>query len=85
LEKKDQRRRYYRARPLELQCRLQCWGGGGQGKNKKASNKTTDLTGAPTGLTGTQTGESGNSSTIRNRIRPSFKELLTKYEKEEAV
>jgi len=60
---------------------------GGQGGNKKANSKTTGLTGA-TGLTGVLTSltgvssEIGNFSKVKNRTRPSFKELLAKYEKE---
>ncbi|XP_039803911.1 uncharacterized protein LOC120668013 [Panicum virgatum] len=65
---------------------------GGQDKKKKADNKSTGLTGhsggltGSTGLTGRGTGltsapnKSGNSSKIK--ARPSFKELLAKYEKE---
>ena len=65
---------------------------GGQDKKKKADNKSTGLTGHSGGLTGStgltshRTGltgtssESGNSSKIKTR--PSFKELLAKYEKE---
>jgi len=41
---------------------------------------TTSLTGAKTGLTGASN-ESRNSSKTKNWIRPSFKELLAKYEK----
>ena len=47
----------------------------------------TDLTGVPTGLTDAKTGLTGassefeNSSKAKNWIRPSFKELLAKYEK----
>ena len=64
---------------------------GGQDK-KKADNKSTGLTGHSGGLTGltSLTGhgtgltgvpsKSGNSSKIKTR--PSFKELLAKYEKE---
>ena len=51
---------------------------GGQDK-KKADNKSTGLTGHGTGLTGAPS-KSGNSSKIKTR--PSFKELLAKYEKE---
>ena len=63
---------------------------GGQDKKKKADNKSTGLTGhsggliGVTGLTGHGTGltgapsKSGNSSKIKTR--PSFKELLAKYE-----
>jgi len=49
------------------------------------------LTGAPTGLTGTETGltgassEPGNSSKAKNKARPSFKELVAKYEKKRAA
>ena len=65
---------------------------GGQDKKKKADNQSTGLTGhsggltGSTGLTGHGTGltgapsKSGNSSKIKTR--PSFKELLAKYEKE---
>ena len=58
---------------------------GGQDKKKKADNKSTGLTGHSGGLTGSTglTGapnKSGNSSKIKTR--PSFKELLAKYEKE---
>ena len=59
---------------------------GGQDKKKKADNKWTGLTGHSGGLTGRGTGltgapsKSGNSSKIKTR--PSFKELLAKYEKE---
>jgi hypothetical protein len=62
---------------------------GGQDKEKGADSKSTGLTGADSGLiglTGTKTGltdapsKSGNSS--RSKTRPSFKELLGKYEKE---
>ena len=44
------------------------------------STSTTGLTGVKTGLTGASS-ESGNSSKAKNWIRPSFKELLAKYEK----
>ena len=40
----------------------------------------TGLTGAKTGLTGASS-ESRNSSKAKNWIRPSFKEVLAKYEK----
>ena len=59
---------------------------GGQDKKKKADNKSTGLTSHSGGLTGRGTGltgvlsKSGNSSKIKTR--PSFKELLAKYEKE---
>jgi len=62
---------------------------GGQDKKMKADNKSTGLTGhsgGSTGLTGQGTGltgasrKSGNSSKIKTR--PSFTELLAKYEKE---
>ena len=46
---------------------------GGQDKKKKADSKSTGLTGPRTGLTDTPS-EFGNSS--KNKIRPSFKELL---------
>ena len=64
---------------------------GGQDKEKGADSESTGLTGSkggltgPTGLTGSRidlTGapsKSGNSSKIKTR--PSFKELLAKYEK----
>ena len=71
---------------------------GGERKEKKTGSNPTGqtgsssgLTGAQTGLTGAQTGltgvssKSGNSSNTEFRTRPSFKELLAKYEKEGAV
>ena len=71
---------------------------GGQRKEKNTGSNLTGQTGAssgPTGpqggLTGAQTGmidvssKSGNSSTVGTRKRPSFKELMAKYEKEGAV
>jgi len=61
----------------------------GQDKEREADNKSTGLTGHSggltgstgrgTGLTGTPS-KSGNSS--KSKTRPSFKELLAKYEKE---
>ena len=51
---------------------------GGQDKEKGADSESTGLTG-PTGLTGTPS-KSVNSS--KSKTRPSFKELLAKYEKE---
>jgi len=66
---------------------------GGQDDLKATGSEGTGLTGVPTGLTGTtsltgaKTGltgasnESRNSSKTKNWIRPSFKELLAKYEK----
>ena len=45
---------------------------------------TIGLTGAMTGLTGASS-EYGNSSKAKNWIRPSFKELLAKYEKMGAI
>ena len=68
---------------------------GVQGKEKKTSSKLTDqtgsqsglislyggLTGAPTSRTGASS-KSGNSSTAEIKTWPSFKEPLTKYEKE---
>ena len=77
-----------RARLLELQQRLQR--SGGRTRKKGADSESTGLTGSkggltgPTGLTGSRTGltgapsKSGNSSKIKTR--PSFKELLAKYE-----
>ena len=62
---------------------------GGQDKEKGADSESTGLTGSKgglTGLTGSRTGltdapsKSGNSSKIKTR--PSFNELLAKYEKE---
>ena len=71
---------------------------GGQHKEKKTGSSLTgqtgpssSLTGVPTGLTGVPNGlisvssNSGRSSTTNFRTRPSFKELLAKYEKEGAV
>ena len=57
---------------------------GGQSKKKEADSKSTGLTGAKIGLTGASS-EFGNSSKTKNRTRPSFKELLAKYEKEGAA
>ena len=63
---------------------------GGQDDLKATDSDGTGLTGVLTGLTGMtdeKTGltgassESGNSSKAKNWIRPSFKELLDKYEK----
>src|SRR6185503_16957516 len=67
-------------------------------KGKRTDNNLTSqtsssggLTGPQGGLTGSQTGltgvssKSGNSSTVGNRTRPSFNELLAKYEKEGTV
>ena len=55
----------------------------------KADNKTTGLIGGPTGLTGAKTGLIGASSKpespSKNKLRPSFKELLAKYEKQGAT
>ena len=53
-------------------------------KKKDAKSTKTGLTGLETGLTG----PSGSSIKIRSnksKTRPSFKELLAKYEKEGAV
>ena len=71
---------------------------GGQDKGKRTSSNLTGQTGSSSGLTdpqggltGAQTGltsvssKSGNSSTVGTRKKPSFKELLAKYEKEGAV
>ena len=68
---------------------------GGQYKKKKADNKSTGLTGhnsglsGPTGLSGLRTGLTGASSeserSSRSKIRPSFKKLLAKYEKQGAT
>ena len=57
---------------------------GGQSKKKEADSKSTGLTGAKIGLTGASS-EFGNSFKTKNRTRPSFKELLTKYEKQGAA
>ena len=55
---------------------------GEQDKKEKTDDK-------PTGLTGTQTGLSGASSesesSSKSKMRPSFKELLAKYEKQGAT
>ena len=52
---------------------------GGQDKEKGADSESTGLTGSKGGLTGTPS-KSGNSS--KSKTRPSFKELLAKYEKD---
>jgi len=61
---------------------------GGQDK-RKTDNKSTGLTGSRGGLTGTKTGLTGacreSGSFCRNKTRPSFKELLAKYEKQEVI
>ena len=67
---------------------------GGQDKEKGADSMSigltgsnsgpTDLTGAKTGLTGAPC-KSGNSSGTKDKKRPSFKELLAKYEKKGAA
>ena len=67
---------------------------GGQDK-RKTDNKSIGLTGSrggltgTTGLTGTKTGLTGacreSGSFSRNKTRPSFKELLAKYEKQEVI
>jgi len=67
-------------------------------KKKKTSSNLTGQTGSSSGLTSPQGGltgvqtsltgassKSGNSSTTEFRRRPSFKELLAKYEKEKVV
>ena len=68
--------------------------GGGQDKKENADSKSNNLTGpnsgltGPSGPTGAKTGltgasnEPGNSSEAKNKRRPSFKELLAKYERE---
>ena len=63
----------------------------GQSKEKTAGNKLIGQTGSSSDLTGPQSGltstssKYGNSSTAEFRTRPSFKELLAKYEKEGAI
>ena len=70
----------------------------GQRKEKKTGSNLTGQTGSSSGLTGPQGGltgvqtgltgalsKSGNYSKAENKARPSFKELLTKYEKEGAL
>ena len=60
---------------------------GGQDDLKATGSEGTGLTGVPTGLTDAKTSLTGassefeNSSKAKNWIRPSFKELLDKYEK----
>ena len=65
---------------------------GGARQGKKADSKSTGLTGSsgsPTCLTGTKTGLTGASSesesSSKSKTRPSFKELLAKYEKQGAT
>ena len=64
---------------------------GGKDDLKATGSDGTGLTGVLTGLTDEKTGltgasiESGNSSKAKNWIRPSFKELLAKYEKMGAI
>jgi len=70
----------------------------GQGKGKKTGSNLTGQTGSSSGLTshsggltGVQTGLTGASNNSGNffmakfRTRPSFKELLAKYQKEGAI
>ena len=69
--------------------------GWGQDKKKKADNKSTGLTSHSGGLTSSTglighvtcltgaTSKSGNSTKIKTM--PSFKKLLTKYEKKESA
>ena len=68
---------------------------GGQDKEREADNKSTGLTGhsgglnGSTGLAGCETGLTGTPSKFGNsskcKTRPSFKELLAKYEKGELL
>jgi len=71
---------------------------GGQDKKKETGSKLTGQTGSLSGLTGPQGGLTGSqagltgasnrsegSYTAEIRTKPSFKELLAKYEKEEAA
>ena len=68
---------------------------GGQDDLKATGSDGTGLTGVPTGLTGTtgltgaKIGLTGVScepeSSSKSKIRPSFKELLAKYEKQGAT
>ena len=61
----------------------------GKDKKKKADNKSTGLTGHSGGLTDHGTGLTGAPSKSENsskiKTRPSFKELLAKYEKERSA
>ena len=75
LVRKGMRKRCCRARLLELQQ----INARGQDKEKGADSESTGLIGSKGGLTGTAS-KSGNSS--KSKTRPSFKELLAKYEKE---
>ena len=52
---------------------------GGQDKKEKTDDKPTGLTGTQTGLTGAS---SESESSSKSKMRPSFKELLAKYEKQ---
>ena len=55
---------------------------GGQDKKEKTDNKPTGLTGTQTGLTGAS---SESESSSKSNTRPSFKEVLAKYEKQGAT
>ena len=55
---------------------------GGQDKKEKTSDKPTGLTGIQAGLTGAS---SESKSSSKCKMRPSFKELLAKYEKQGAT
>ena len=54
------------------------------GEQNKGKGTDSKLTGAKTGLTGAPS-KTGNSSRTKDKKRPSFKELLAKYEKKGAV
>ena len=55
---------------------------GGARQGKKADSKSTGLTGSNGGLTGVS---SESESSSKSKTRPSFKELLAKYEKQGAT
>ena len=57
---------------------------GGQEQKRDARSAETGLTGLETGLTGSSASVVENPSN-KSKARPSFKELLAKYEKEGAV
>ena len=58
---------------------------GGQEKNKGARSVQTGLTGQETGLTGHSRNSGKNSRDKKGKERPSFKEILAKYEKKGVV
>ena len=57
---------------------------GGHESKKDSRSAKTGMTGLETGLIGSS-GNSGKNSSGKSKARPSFKELLAKYEKKGAA